>query len=875
MQNRFVEMATKQDRLIVAFLLLLFLLVGFSGGSANACPLQEQKKSKAENIRRTKKATALVVVQRGTGSGFCIHESGIFITNQHVVKKYKIGDTVEIVLDSSTEEEKRFEATIERTNEEDDLAVLSVVGKHPPFTAIDIGNSEGLVETDEIIAFGFPFGRSLATDRKESPAISINVGRVTSLRRKEGKLSVVQIDAQVNPGNSGGPIISGDGVVVGVVAAGIKNSGVHFAIPAEHVKEMLVEPLISFNAPKALKSSQLEKKLDLSAVITTGPWSESPGEYKVSLDIKSSGSKKRTVQLDPVSDGLFTQAIDVIARKEIKDFVTFKASFDSGTVEALVKDVAINVNGKDVPLNEVQSITRLGDGNYSILKRNSKKARGKIGSALGAVPVRIGNNELKVDLTAASRIFFPVPTVPDEVELLLEVFDKEGQKVGSLTHTVDIENDTPVATEIEPRDNRIVKSAIEETPKSSLTKPLKIKLPGEIGDSCIGANGRYMLCLIPKTRKVAIIDLAQAKVAKYVSVPSAGVKIAAGLDKFVVVIPDKSIISRYDLSGSFEKELTKEIQGNARVATICMGSASQGPIFIGGAGRIYNGGKILDLKSLRPAEIKIGKKRFELGEGNLRASADGKTIGYSRTRTSPSGIFIYQLQGNELAGGYTHTSAGIITPSPDGNYIHTRYGAFPVTLKPYSGLQGGSGGSFPAVHGPMYVRVHRASGGNKPRISLHFQGNDDRIATLPQPDKFFESLKDNHPARSGDIDKRVVLAPNIGVVAFRHTDFVEVHPFDLSKILKESEIDYLVVSSTPVTTANAGTSYRYPIEVLSKAGGVKLNLDSGPDGMELGSDGVLHWEVGEDAADEDHAVIITVADKLGQEMLHTFEIRVK
>ena len=870
MQNRFVEMATKQDRLIVAFLLLLFLLVGFSGGSANACPLQEQKKSKAENIRRTKKATALVVVQRGTGSGFCIHESGIFITNQHVVKKYKIGDTVEIVLDSSTEEEKRFEATIERTNEEDDLAVLSVVGKHPPFTAIDIGNSEGLVETDEIIAFGFPFGRSLATNRKESPAISINVGRVTSLRRKEGKLSVVQIDAQVNPGNSGGPIISGDGVVVGVVAAGIKNSGVHFAIPAEHVKEMLVEPLISFNAPKALKSSQLEKKLDLSAVITTGPWSESPGEYKVSLDIKLSGSKKRTVQLDPVSDGLFTQAIDVIARKEIKDFVTFKASFDSGTVEALVKDVAINVNGKDVPLNEVQSITRLGDGNYSILKRNSKKARGKIGSALGAVPVRIGNNELKVDLTAASRIFFPVPTVPDEVELLLEVFDKEGQKVGSLTHTVDIENDTPVATEIEPRDNRIVKSAT-------------IKLPGEIGDSCIGGNGRYMLCLIPKTRKVAIIDLAQAKVAKYVSVPSARVKIAAGLDKFVVVTPDKGIISRYDLSGSFEKELTKEIEGNERVATICMGSASQGPIFIGGVGRFRGGGKILNLKSLRPAEIKTGKRRFELGEGNLRASADGKTIGYSRTQVSPKGIFIYQLQGNELAAGYTHTSAGTITPSPDGNYIHTSYGPFPAKLKEYSGLGRGSSStvSFPAVHGPMYGRVEGYPGyrssrdGNKPRISLHYQGNDDKIATLPQTDKFFESLGDSHPARSVDVDKRVVLAPNIGVVAFRHSDFVEVRPFNLNKILKESEIDYLVVSSAPVTTANAGTSYRYPIKVLSKAGGVKLNLDSGPDGMELGIDGVLHWEVGEDAADEDHTVIITVADKLGQEMLHTFEIRVK
>ena len=300
-------------------------------------------------------------------------------------------------------------------------------------------------------------------------------------------------------------------------------------------------------------------------------------------------------------------------------------------------------------------------------------------------------------------------------------------------------------------------------------------------------------------------------------------KIAAGLDKFVVVIPDKSIISRYDLSGSFEKELTKEIQGNARVATICMGSASQGPIFIGGAGRIYNGGKILDLKSLRPAEIKIGKKRFELGEGNLRASADGKTIGYSRTKVSPRGIFIYQLQGNELAAGYTHTSAGTITPSPDGNYIHTSHGAFPVKLKPYSGLERGSKSSvsFPAVHGSMYGRIegypgYRSSSGNKPRISLHYQGNDDKIATLPQTDKFFELLGDAHPARSVDVDKRVVLAPNIGVVAFRHSDFVEVRPFNLNKILKESEIDYLVVSSTPVTTANAATSCRTPLKFFPK-----------------------------------------------------------
>ena len=87
---------------------------------------------------------------------------------------------------------------------------------------------------------GFDFGvesllpchKSLTVEKDDYPAVSINKGAVTALRRKLGDLHRIQVDVALNPGNSGGALLDLNGKVVGVVVSGVRNTAVNFVIPA-------------------------------------------------------------------------------------------------------------------------------------------------------------------------------------------------------------------------------------------------------------------------------------------------------------------------------------------------------------------------------------------------------------------------------------------------------------------------------------------------------------------------------------------------------------------------------------------------------------------------------------------------------------------
>ncbi len=89
----------------------------------------------------------------------------------------------------------------------------------------------------------------------------------------------------------------------------------------------------------------------------------------------------------------------------------------------------------------------------------------------------------------------------------------------------------------------------------------------------------------------------------------------------------------------------------------------------------------------------------------------------------------------------------------------------------------------------------------------------------------------------------------------------------------KSGLDYLLITSRPPENVKAGTAFSYPIKVKSKNPGVAFKLDSGPKGMEVTKVGVLTWPVPADAAG-DHEVILTVSNAGGQEVFHTFTIRI-
>src|SRR5262249_55217196 len=150
-----------------------------------------------------------------------------------------------------------------RSDKDLDLALLHVAGeKDLPVLSLAADNT--LSETDEVVAFGFPFGSRLAPDPKDYPAISVNVGKVTSLREKDGQLHRIQLDAVLNPGNSGGPLVDKDGQVSGVVVSGVVAAGVNFAIPVSHVHRFIARPEIFFE-PAPLKLTDVRAEREFTA----------------------------------------------------------------------------------------------------------------------------------------------------------------------------------------------------------------------------------------------------------------------------------------------------------------------------------------------------------------------------------------------------------------------------------------------------------------------------------------------------------------------------------------------------------------------------------------------------------------------------------
>jgi len=89
------------------------------------------------------------------------------------------------------------------------------------------------------MAFGYPFGTALALREKEYPSVTVLVGRITAGRKKKGQAEAIQIDAQLNPGNSGGPVLNSAGSVIGIVRSGIRGTGLNYAIPAAVAQKFL------------------------------------------------------------------------------------------------------------------------------------------------------------------------------------------------------------------------------------------------------------------------------------------------------------------------------------------------------------------------------------------------------------------------------------------------------------------------------------------------------------------------------------------------------------------------------------------------------------------------------------------------------------
>lgn len=200
------------------------------------------------------------------GSGVVINDSGVILTNNHVV-----ADADEVIVRFSDGSE--LTATEIKTDPSSDLAILQVKPERK-LTVARLGNSSSLEIGDWVIAIGSPF----ELEATVSAGIISGKGRgISKIRR--GKL--LQTDAAINPGNSGGPLVNLDGEVIGINTAIASNSGgyqgIGFAIPINRGK-WVVSELLEFGKVRRAYlgirigelTAQAAKRLELSA--RAGVW---------------------------------------------------------------------------------------------------------------------------------------------------------------------------------------------------------------------------------------------------------------------------------------------------------------------------------------------------------------------------------------------------------------------------------------------------------------------------------------------------------------------------------------------------------------------------------------------------------------------------
>ena len=174
----------------------------------------------------------------GTGTGFIVRSDGLMVTNRHVV-----GDSTTVIahLQTASGDTLEFSGRVLGKGILTDLAAVQL-SSNRPFAIVDLADSNRVAYGDEVTAWGYPLGLSLGTNP------TLTKGIISAPDRIYDDTRFVQSDAEISPGNSGGPLIDSYGRVIGVNTYGVSYArggnvfvapGISLSVASNEVRDRL------------------------------------------------------------------------------------------------------------------------------------------------------------------------------------------------------------------------------------------------------------------------------------------------------------------------------------------------------------------------------------------------------------------------------------------------------------------------------------------------------------------------------------------------------------------------------------------------------------------------------------------------------------
>ncbi len=273
--------------------------------------------------------------QEDVGTGFFIDTQGDIATNAHVVNGAK---TVSVTLSNRT-----FTGQVIGTDELDDLAVVRIHTAEN-ISPLRLGTAKTLQPGDLVVAIGNPFQLT------SSVSSGIVSGLNRSMPTQTGRVmsGLVQTDAALNPGNSGGPLLDASGEVIGIntaIESPVEGSvGIGFAIPIDRLKQLLPQLLSGNSIQHAWlgiegldidKLAQQELKLPVSegiyvTVVTKGGPADKAGLHGDSSDKVSNMDNANSYQQVLNGDGDIIVAADGKTMNSVEDLTQYLSGKSPG-----------------------------------------------------------------------------------------------------------------------------------------------------------------------------------------------------------------------------------------------------------------------------------------------------------------------------------------------------------------------------------------------------------------------------------------------------------------------------------------------------------------------------------------------------------------